>query len=132
MSYFKKIFFLITVYFFSYSYLFAIDFKPFYKDKISKEDIYWFGEKTVIDSVSTGNWLSTLDNILKYFKNSIFDLLALLVIWAFVYIWAKLVVARWNPEEFKKALTYFIYIIVWIFLVSSAWAIVKLVSWLNF
>jgi hypothetical protein len=40
-------------------------------------------------------------------------------------------VARWNPEEFKKAITYLVYAIVWLILVSWAWLIVSLVSSLN-
>jgi len=35
--------------------------------------------------------------------------MALLAIGMFLFIGGRLVVARWNPEEFKKALQSFIY-----------------------
>lgn len=124
MSLIKSIFFILI----SYIYLSDTTFWIF-----SQSDIYgtpnWTG--TIIDN-AWGQWLSLLDWVLRYFKNSMFDLLALLVIAVFIYIWWKLVVARWKPDEFKKAMMNFIYVVVWIFIVSAAWAIVKVVTWLNF
>jgi hypothetical protein len=46
----------------------------------------------------------------------------------FIFIWGKLIIARWNPEEFKKALVSFVYAIVGIFVVSIAWAVVRLIT----
>jgi hypothetical protein len=40
--------------------------------------------------------------------------------------------ARWNPEEFKKALMSFVYAVIGIFIVAVSRAVVKLVSSLNF
>lgn len=127
MNNFKKIFFLVIAYF-SY-YKIWLSYKT-----IQQEDIYWtvWWKWTVIDNIDSNNGLTTFDNLLIYFKNSIFTLLELLVIAVFIYIWWRLVVARWKPDEFKKALTHFIYVVVWIFLISSAWAIVKIVTWLSF
>lgn len=124
MSLMKSIFFILIICSFSYS----ISFWAF-----NQSDIYGTRTSTgtIIDSVSW-TWLTLLDWVLRYSKNSVFDLLALLVIAVFIYIWWKLVVARWKPDEFKKALMNFVYAIVWIFLVSAAWAIVKVVTWLNF
>jgi hypothetical protein len=39
--------------------------------------------------------------------------------------------ARGNPEEFKKALSSFVYAAIGIFVVAAAWAIVKLVAGIN-
>lgn len=89
-------------------------------------------EWDAIISSDNSDWFNLLDNIFKYIKDSIFWFLAVIAIWAFLYVWAKLVVARWNPEEFKKAILSFVYIVVWLFIISVAWAVVKLVSWLNF
>ena len=77
-------------------------------------------------------WKEFLFSIFEYIKDSIFWLLALTAISVFLFIWAKLVIARWNPEEFKKALMQFIYAIVWLAIVALSWAAVKLVSSLNF
>ena len=124
MKLIKKIFLILMTYIYSYNLWFS-DF--------SKEQIYWtvWWTGTIIDS-AWGEWLDLLDWILRYLKNSVFDLLALLVIAVFIYIWGKLVVARWKPDEFKSAMIQFIYVIIWIFVVSAAWAVVKVVSWLNF
>lgn len=69
---------------------------------------------------------------LSYVKDTIFGVLALIAIWVFLYLWYKLVVAKWNEEEFKKALLSFVYAVVGIVLVSLAWALVSFVSWIKF
>jgi len=72
-----------------------------------------------------------LDAVLWYVRDSIFWVMALIAIGVFLYIGFKLVVARWNPEEFKKALNTLIYAVIGIFIVSFAWAAVRLVAGLN-
>lgn len=74
---------------------------------------------------------SMLDNLFAYVRNSLFSLLMLIAIAVFVYIGFKLITARGNPEEFKKALNTFIYAVVGIFIVSFAFAAVRLVAGLN-
>jgi hypothetical protein len=58
-------------------------------------------------------------------------LLMLIALGVFLFIGIRLSVARWNPEEFKKAMMQFVYAVVWIFIVFVAWAAVKLVAGLN-
>ena len=72
-----------------------------------------------------------LDDILKYIKDSLTGLLMISVVWVFIYLWIKLVLARWNPEEFKKTMMHFVYVAIWIFIISFAYAAVKMVSWLS-
>ena len=72
-----------------------------------------------------------LDAVLWYVRDSIFGLLALIAIGVFLYIGFKLISARGNPEEFKKGLNTLIYAVIGIFIVSFAWAAVKLVAGLN-
>jgi hypothetical protein len=69
---------------------------------------------------------------LDFAKDSIFWLLALVSIAVFIFIWAKLIMAKWNPEEFKKALMQFIYAVIWLAVIALSWGLVKLVSSLNF
>jgi hypothetical protein len=42
-----------------------------------------------------------------------------------------MIMARWNPEEFKKAWVWFIYVILWIFFIFAALGIVRLISSLS-
>lgn len=94
-----------------------------------KNVLLWVSENDVI--ASDDNGLTVLDSILYWVKDSLTWLLLLVAVWVFLFIWIRLVMARWNPEEFKKSITQLIYAIVWIFIVSLAWAAVTLVAWLN-
>lgn len=82
--------------------------------------------------VNQKSWDDLLFSVIEYVRESIFWLLALIAITVFIFIWARLVIARWNQEEFKKAIMHFVYAVVWIALVALSWAAVKLVSSLNF
>ena len=97
---------------------------------------FWFVKEDIIPSANTAivstNDFDPLDWIFSFAKDSIFWLLWLIAIWVFVFIWARLVVARWNPEEFKKALMQMMYAIIWLFVVAIAWTAVKLIAWLSF
>ena len=86
------------------------------------------GTNTVINNV---NWKKWVEELFKYTKNTIFDLLALIVIWVFLYIWYKIVISRWNPEEFKKAFMMLIYTVLWMLFVALAWVIVVFISGLK-
>jgi type II secretory pathway component PulF len=90
------------------------------------ESITW----TVSTDVSW--WDKILVEILKFINESIFSLLAVIAIWAFIYIWFMLVKADWNPEDMKKAFMNLIYVIIWLFIVWVSWVLVKMVSGINF
>ncbi len=80
--------------------------------------------------VKTGNndWFETTASILIWAKDSLTSVIVLIAVWAFLFIWIKLAFARGNPEEFKKAMMQLVYAIVWVFVVSIAWAVVRLVA----
>ncbi len=71
--------------------------------------------------------VSFLDQIFEFVRDSIFKVLMLLAIGVFIFIGARLVIARGNPEEFKKALQSFVYAVVGIFVVAAAWVIVRFI-----
>lgn len=125
MSYIK-IFLSFFVYLLSYNFLYAEDLR----DEIVNFD--WSNSETIIAGAWSWDWLNLLDNVILFFKDSIFNLLYLIVVSAFIYIWAKLVMARWKPDQFKKIWIHIIHIVVWIFVITWAWAIIKVVSWLSF
>ena len=99
-----------------------------------KDWLIWISEKNIITwtwSLENEDWITVLSWIVKWIKDTLMWLLVLVAVWAFLYIGIKLGVARWNPEEFKKAMMHLIYAVIWIFIISAAWAIVKLVAWIN-
>jgi hypothetical protein len=55
--------------------------------------------------------------------------MAMIAIAVFLYLWYKLIVARWNEEDFKKALLSFVYAVIGIVIVSLSWALLTFVSW---
>lgn len=86
--------------------------------------------KTVVATSNT--WETPLNNVFKFIKDFLFDILWIIAVWVFLYFWFKLIAARWNPEEFKKVLMGFVYAIVWLAIIPLAWWAVKLVSSLSF
>jgi hypothetical protein len=117
----RKIFFIFLFYFFFILQTFA--WKEAVKDAMIPEN-------TLVIEHKSGRWL--LFSIFEYIRDSIFGLLALITITVFIYIWARLLMARWNPEEFKKVLMHFIYAIVWLVIIALSWWIIRMVSSLNF
>lgn len=80
---------------------------------------------------TTEGELAPLDSVLDFIRDSIFALLAVLAIGMFLFIWGRLIMARGNAEEFKKALNSFIYAAIGIFVVAAAWWIVRLIAGIN-
>jgi hypothetical protein len=85
-------------------------------------------ENGVMDSQ---DWMGMIDTLLAFARDSIFSLLALLAIGMFIFIGARLVMARGNQEEFKKAMQMFLYTVIWLFIVWASFAAVKLIAWLT-
>lgn len=78
------------------------------------------------------SWTNSLFPVLTEVKTIIFSLLALIAVAVFIYLWFKLVSAQWKPDEFKKAMMGFVYAIIWLAIIPLAWALVKLISSLQF
>lgn len=116
----KKIFYFII------SYILSINIVFWVWNETIKD---WLKDKTNPIMMDSQGWM--LDDLLLYIKTSLTSLLTITVVWVFIYLWIKLVLARWNPEEFKKVMSHFVYVAIWIFIISFAYAAVKLVSWLN-
>lgn len=119
----KKILFIIIWIFLSVSSSFAVS------NVIKDGLINWVQwNNTVISNV---DWKKWVENIFDYIKNTIFELLALIVIGTFLYIWYKIIVSRGNPEEFKKAWLMLIYAVLWMLFIALSWVIVVFISGLN-
>lgn len=99
-----------------------------------KNWLIWISEDNIITwtwNLKEEDWITVISWIVKWIKDTLTWFLVLVAVWAFLYIGIKLSVARWNPEEFKKAWMHLIYAIIWVFVISAAWAVVKLVAWIN-
>lgn len=73
-----------------------------------------------------------LTQVLVYTKNFLFSILGIVAVWVFLYFWFKLIINRWNEEEFKKALMWFLYAVIWLSIIPLAWWAVKIISTLKF
>lgn len=74
----------------------------------------------------SGEW--ALDQVLNYATVLIFMILWVVAVWVFIYLWFKLISSRWNEEEFKKALMWFVYAVVWLALIPMAYLLIKLIT----
>jgi len=103
---------------------------------------YWVYAWTIEDSLlniweakvtaaNQENWFDMLAYISVWLKDSLTSFLVVIAIWVFLFIWIKLAMARWNSEEFHKAIKQLVYAVIWIFIVWFAWWAVVLISWLN-
>lgn len=90
--------------------------------------LLWTGNSNIVD-IGTND--KGITDVIRYVKSIFIGLLPIAVIATFIFIWARLFIARGNPEEFKAAMLHFVYVVIGIFIVSAAWAIVKLVSGIN-
>lgn len=77
------------------------------------------------------NWINLIDSILNILKDTIFNLLPIIATFVFLLIWAKLFMARWNEEEFKKSLMWFVYAAIWLAIIPMAWWIIYLITTLT-
>lgn len=84
--------------------------------------------KSIMDD-EEGLWM--IDVLLNFVRNSVFWLLALIAIAMFIFVGAKLITARWDQEQFKKAMMMFLYTIIWLFIVAASWVAVQLIAWLD-
>lgn len=80
---------------------------------------------------ATASWEEPIDAILMFVRDTMFGLLLLIAVWVFLFLGGRLLIARWNPEEFKKALIGLVYAWVWLFIVAFAYAAVRFIAWIN-
>ena len=126
---FKKILFLFIAIYSS-----VISFSVFAKQWTSHESIMlpwswgWVTDTLLISK----KWEEQIDEVSSWVISSLETLLPITAVGVFLFVGIKLGMARWNPEEFKKALMQFMYAIIGIFIMSFAWVTVKIVLGLSF
>lgn len=125
----KKIYKKIT---YIFALLFVLHSKIIYAVSI-KEWMLWTTEDWAdnISDISRDDGLSMLSKIFRWAKDEIMSMVWILAVWVFIFIWIRIIMARWNPEEFKKSILHFVYAIIWVFFIFMAWWLVKLVSTLS-
>lgn len=110
----------------------------------AESNIWWFlkwllgigSEWTVSDnynnpvpsSAKTALVTTSVDGVLKWVVDTLFWILVVVAIWAILYLWIRLVLARWNQEELTKVTKNFIYIVLGLALISWAYAIITFVT----
>jgi hypothetical protein len=95
---------------------------------IEKMSPKWKSIVKVTPSTTWEDWLSALDNLLNIIRDIMFGILPTFAVLVFLFIWAKLFMARWNQEEFKKSLMWFVYAAVWMAIIPLAWWVIKLLT----
>lgn len=121
----------LLIWFFIFLFSFSLSFAELWDSSI-KDSLIWISDSNVTwDYVEDDNWFFQLSLLLWWIKNWLTNIIILIAVWVFLFIGARLAIARWNPEEFKKAMMQMVYAIVWIFIVSIAWALVALVAGIN-
>ena len=91
----------------------------------------WAEDWVIDNKLSWTNWEDQLFSIFVWIRNSMEILLPIVAVGVFLLVGIRIAIAKWNPEEFKKAWMQMIYAVVGIFVVWFAWAAVKLVAGLN-
>lgn len=103
-----------------------------YASALTSEELKaWLTPDTSWTVGTVAEWESLLDGVFAFARDGIFGLLFLLALCVFLYIAVRLIMAKGNPEEFKKALNSFIYAAMGLFIVAFAWAAVRLVAGLS-
>jgi len=82
--------------------------------------------------VAPNNGTNTLANVLKHIQTEFFVILMMLAIGLFLYLGIKLMIARGNEEEYKKALLWFVYAIAGLAIIPLSYALVYFVSRISF
>lgn len=110
-----------------------LNYKVFAAESLSSEELQEQMTPTGTENVvrATGTDEEAVDGVLGFVRDTMFDLLLLIAVWVFLYIWGKLLMARWNPEELKKAFTGLVNAGIWLFVVAAAYALVTFIAWID-
>ncbi len=106
-------------------FLFLISFFPVFLANASLKDSMMPNSNTIWIS---WEWTWVINEVLISFKDLLFYFLSFIAIWVFLYFWFKLIKSRWNEEEFKKTLMWFVYAIIWLAIIPLAYWAVKLIA----
>ncbi len=79
-----------------------------------------------------GNEPDILMRLAEFVRDFLFSILWVVVVGVFLYFWFKLISAKGNPEELKKVMVGFIYVIVGLAIIPLSLVLVRLVSSINF
>jgi len=124
----KKIIYLIIWFLYS-NFTFAENSFSSKDDTILKWMLWWIKSDNSV--IKSDYWKDWVVQIFTYVKETIFWVLALIVIGSFLYIWYKIIISRGNPEEFKKAWLMLIYAVLWMLFIALSWVIVVFISGLK-
>ncbi len=82
-------------------------------------------------SANSSTDVTFVGNVLPSLQNLLFSIMAVVTVGVFVYLGFKLVSARGNEEEFKKAWIALTYAVVGLALIPASYAIIRIVTGFN-
>lgn len=82
-------------------------------------------------SANSSTDVTFVGSILPSLQNLLFSVMAIVTVGVFVYLGFKLVSARGNEEEFKKAWVALAYAVVGLALIPASYAIIRIVTGFN-
>lgn len=80
----------------------------------------------------TWNWLGSVDQVFVYWKSLFFTLISIITIATFMYLWYVIITSKWNEEEYKTALKWFVYAVIWLAVIPLSWWLIKIITSLDF
>lgn len=95
------------------------------------KDWLWLSNDISVFKKNENNWVDQLSWLLKSWIDLIFWLLVVLLTWVFIFIWWKLAMSKWDAEEFKKWLIWFVYAVIWAALIPASYAIIQIITWIK-
>jgi hypothetical protein len=120
----------LLIWFYTLSITSVVLWKEEYKNAMLPQ-VDWTDDGVIDVKLTDGTWEDQVDSIFAWIRDAMETLLPIVAVWVFLFVGIRIAIAKWNPEEFKKAWMQMIYAVVGIFVVWFAWAAVKLVAGLN-
>lgn len=126
----KKIFILICSYFLFYERSFAWLFNIFTDNYNNYQ--WWKNSAPINCKWLPWCWSSTSNQAIFTFTSKLISELikyvAVFAVLALIISWIKYILSSWEEEKAKKAKTWIIWSLVWVFISISAWSIINIIN----
>lgn len=102
--------------------------------QVSKDMIIPDQSSSILDENWTGaaGGESLLDALLAFVRDFLFTISGVVAIGIMIFLWFRLLMARGQPEEFKKVMLWFVYTGIGVLCIAASYAAVSIVSGISF